>query len=111
MFLCLRHIQKFFSGRGHQIWSAFKRSFFSTEPFCSVLKMKKALGGFGGMLPRKIFEHLHTVLIVAISVLFEQFLGKFCLNFLPLKQSVSPIMMHCSYSFDYACLGRKANCY
>ena len=44
------------------------------------------------MPPRKIFENLHTV--VAILVLFEQFLGKFCLNFLPLNLSVAPNMMH-----------------
>ena len=30
------------------------------------------------MLPRNIFENLHTVM--AILVLFEKFLGKFCLN-------------------------------
>ena len=54
--------------------------------------MKKALGGSGGMLPRKIFENLHTA--VAILVVFEKFLGKFCLNFLPLNLSVSPNMMH-----------------
>ena len=40
------------------------------------------------MLPRKIFEILHTV--VAILVLFEQVLGKFCLNFLPLILSAVP---------------------
>ena len=54
--------------------------------------MKNALGGSGGMLPRNIFENLHTV--VAIVALFEPFLGKFCLNFLPLNLSVSPNMMH-----------------
>ena len=42
------------------------------------------------MLPRKIFENLHTV--VAILELFEQFLGKFCVNFLPINLSVSPNM-------------------
>ena len=47
------------------------------------------------MLLRKIFENLHTV--VAIFVYFEQFLSKFCLNFL---LSVSPYMMHfvCTFS-------------
>ena len=50
-----------------------------------------ALGGSGGMLPRKIFEKLHTV--VAILAL-KQFLGKFCLNFLLLNLSVSPNTMH-----------------
>ena len=44
------------------------------------------------MLPLKVFENLHTV--VAILVLFEQFLRKFCLDFLPLNLSVSPNMMH-----------------
>ena len=34
------------------------------------------------MLPQKVFEILHTVMV--IFVLFEQFSGKFCLNILPL---------------------------
>ena len=46
------------------------------------------------MLLRKIFEILHTVVGVAILVLSEQVLGKFCLHFLPLNLSVSPNMMH-----------------
>ena len=50
------------------------------------------------MLPRKIFENLHTV--VAILAFFEQFLGKFCLNFLPLIVSVSPNMMHFVRTFS-----------
>ena len=54
--------------------------------------MKKVLGESGGMLLRKIFENLHTA--VALLVLFEQVLGKFCLNFLPINLSVSPNMMH-----------------
>ena len=63
------------------------------------------------MLPLKIFEDLHS--IVAILALFEQFLRKFCLNFLPLNLNVSPNMMHFVhiYIFGYACLGRKAYCY
>ena len=44
------------------------------------------------MLPHKIFENLHNV--VAILALFEQFLGKFRLNILPLNLSVSANMMH-----------------
>ena len=44
------------------------------------------------MLPPNFFFNLHTV--VAILVLFEQFLGKLCLNFLPLNLSVLPNMMH-----------------
>ena len=50
------------------------------------------------MLPRKIFENLHTV--VAILVLFEQVLGKFCLNFLPIILSVVPNMMHFIRTFS-----------
>ena len=60
--------------------------------------MKNALGGFGGMLPRKIFENLHTV--VVILALFEPFLGKFYLNFLPVNLSVSPNMMNFVHTFS-----------
>ena len=57
-----------------------------------------ATGGLRGMLFRKIFENFHTV--GAILVLLEQFLGKFCLIFLPLNLSASPNMMHfvCTFS-------------
>ena len=44
------------------------------------------------MLPQKFFRNLHTV--VAILVLFEQFLSKFCSNCLPLNLNVSLNMMH-----------------
>ena len=59
---------------------------------------KNTLERSRGMLPRKIFKKWHTV--VAMLVLFEQFLGKFCLKFLPLNLSVSPNMMHfvCTFS-------------
>ena len=50
------------------------------------------------MLLQKIFENLHTV--VAILVPFEQFLRKFCLNFLPLNPSVSRNMMHFVRTFS-----------
>ena len=50
------------------------------------------------MLLRKIFEILHFV--VAIFVLFEQVLGKFCLNFLPLILSVVPNMTHFIRTFS-----------
>ena len=50
------------------------------------------------MLPRKIFENLHDV--VAILALFEQFLGKVCLNFLPLNPSVLSNMMHVVHTFS-----------
>ena len=38
-----------------------------------------ALGGTGGVVPRKIFENLDTVM--AILVLFEQFLRQILFNF------------------------------
>ena len=63
-----------------------------------ILRMKKALGGSRGMLPRKFFENLHTV--VAILALFEQFLRKFCVNFLPLNLTVSPNMMRFVLTFS-----------
>ena len=44
------------------------------------------------MLPGKIFENLHAGM--AILVLFEQFSGKLCLNFLTLTLSASPNMIH-----------------
>ena len=74
--------------------------FFLAELFQSIglLRTKKALGGSGGMLLRKFFENLHD--IVAILELFEQFLGKFCLNFLPLNLSISPNMMHFVHTFS-----------
>ena len=50
------------------------------------------------MLPLKPFENLYTV--VAILVLFEQILGKFCLNCLPLILSVSPNIMHFVRTFS-----------
>ena len=44
------------------------------------------------MLPRKKFENLHAVM--AVLVLFEYFLRKFCLNFLTAILTASPNMMH-----------------
>ena len=51
--------------------------------------------------PQKIFENLHTV--VAILVLFEQFLGKFWLHFVPLHLNVSLSMMHFVRTFSIMC--------
>ena len=48
--------------------------------------------GGPGASSRKTLKNLHTV--VAILVLFEQFLRKFCLNFLPLNLSVSQNITH-----------------
>ena len=44
------------------------------------------------MLPRKIFENLHTVM--AILALLEQFSGKVCSYFWPLTLSPSSNMIH-----------------
>ena len=44
------------------------------------------------MLPRKIFENLHTAMV--ILALFVQFSGKGCSYFWPLPLSASPNMMH-----------------
>ena len=50
-----------------------------------------------GMLLKKILKNLHTS-VKAIKVLF---IGKFCLNFLPLILSASPNMMHFVYIFYF----------
>ena len=69
-----------------------------------------ALGGSGGMLPRKVFKNLDTVM--AILALLNNFYGKFCLIFLPLTLSPSPNMIHFVRTFlIYACLRRKDDCY
>ena len=44
---------------------------------------------------------------MAILVFFEQFFGKFCLDFWPLNLSVSPNNAFCSYIFDCACLSAR----
>ena len=44
------------------------------------------------MLPREIFENLHTVMV--ILALFEQFSGKICSYFWPLTLSASSNMIH-----------------
>ena len=58
----------------------------------SNLSNKNDSRGSGGMLPRKIFENLHTVMV--ILTLLEQFSGKICLYFRPLTLSASSNMMH-----------------
>ena len=57
------------------------------------------------MLPWKFLKiYIHTVVAILVLVLFEQFLGKFCLNVLILNLSVSPNMMHfvCTFSVMHA---------
>ena len=50
------------------------------------------------MLHREIFEILHA--IMTILALFENFLGKLCLNFLTLILSTSPNMVHFVRTFS-----------
>ena len=57
-----------------------------------VLKHIENKKGSGWFSPKKFFENFDTV--VAILVVFKQFSGKFCLNFVPLILSVLPIVMH-----------------
>ena len=66
--------------------------FFPAELVLSNLSIKNDSEGSGGMLPRKIFESLHTVM--AVLVLFGQFSGKISSYFWPLTLSASPNMMH-----------------
>ena len=69
-----------------------------------------ALGGSGGMLSRKVFKTLDTVM--ATLELFEQFLWQILLIFLPLTLSPSPNVIHFVRMFSiYACLRRKDDCY
>ena len=98
------------------MFATYSRTFFKKEApkfaiFSSVLfsggiilkyiENKKALGGFGSMLPQNFFENSNTV--GAILALFEQYLGKFCLNFLPQNLSVPPNMMHFVHTFSIMC--------
>ena len=97
---------EFFSIRGHQTFTYFQAYFFRKNYF----ENKKDSRGSRGVLPRSFLENLHTV--VAILVLFEQFLRKFCLNFLPLNLSVSLNIMHFVRTFSIMrALGVRLNCY
>ena len=71
-----------------------------------------ALGGSGGMLPRKVFKNLDTVM--AILELFEQFLWQILFNFFASNSKSFTIlyMIHFVRTFSiYACLRRKDDCY
>ena len=62
------------------------------------------------MLPRKIFENLLTVIVILI--LFEQFSGKFSLNFFdPNSECFARYDTFCLHIFNHACLRRKAYSY
>ena len=68
---------------------------FSGRIILNHIENKKGSRGVRGHAPR---ENLHTV--VAILVLFEKNLGKFCFNFLPLNLSVLPHMIHFFRTFS-----------
>ena len=70
----VRGVSKIFSGREPQISSLFQAQFFPAELILSNLSNKNDFRGVRGMLPREIFENLHTVMV--ILALFEQFSGK-----------------------------------
>ena len=71
---------QFFSGRGHQFSSLFKR-IFSINLILSNLSNKNDCREVRGHAPPENFENLHTVM--AILVLFEQCLWKVCHIFGP----------------------------
>ena len=66
--------------------------FFPAELILSNLSNKIDSSGFGGMLPRKIFENLRTAMV--ILAFFQQFSGKVCSYFWPLTLSPLSVMMH-----------------
>ena len=83
---------EFFSGKGHQVSSLFQGQFFPGRVISSNVSNKNDFRGVRGMVPRKIFENLHTVMV--ILALFEQFSGKVCSYFWPLTLSALSNMMH-----------------
>ena len=87
-----RRIQNFFQGGGTKFRHFFKLSFFPAELILSNFSYKNDSRGSVGMLSRKIFENLHSVMV--ILALFEQFSGKVCSYFWPLTLSPSSNMLH-----------------
>ena len=125
MFSCPRCIQKLFRG-GAPNCDILSSVVFSGRIILKHVENEKCSRGSGGMLPRKIFENLHAV--VVILVFFKQVFKKFCLKFwskwskiffkkfclkffAPKSECFTKYDAFCSYVFDYACLGRKAYCY
>ena len=76
----------------------FQGQFFRVELFWSILRVKRALEGSGGILSLEFFERLQTV--VAMLLLFEQFLGYVFLKFFVPKLSVSPSKIHFVRTFS-----------
>ena len=101
MFSCLRRSQKHFQGGGTKFRHIFKRSFY-LQIVLKHIENEKDCEEVRGHAPPKKIKNSHSV--VAILVGFEQFLGKFCLSFLPLILSVSPILMHFVHTFSLCVL-------
>ena len=70
----------FFQG-GVPIFVTFQAQFFSAELILSNLRTKIDSRGSGGMMPQKIFENLHTVMVILL--LFKLYLRKVCHIFGP----------------------------
>ena len=100
MFSCLQHIQKFFLGGGTKFSHIFKCIFSGKIILKHIENKEGCVGSRGVLLQKNLKRNLNTV--VAILVLFEQFLSKFCLNFLPLILilSVSPNILHFVRTFS-----------
>ena len=64
-------------GRGHQISSLFQAQFFPGRVILSNLSNKNDFRGSGGMLPRKFFENLHTVMVILASDGIQNFKNRF----------------------------------
>ena len=109
MFSCLGRIQKFFQGRGTQFRLIFKRSF-SAELFSSILRIKKAVGRSGDMLPREIFWNF-TCCCGHFSTFWTSFKQILIQFFAPNSECCTKYDAFCSYIFHYAYLGRKVYCY
>ena len=94
-----------FFRKGASNFDIFSSAVFSGRIILKHIENQKGFRGSRGMLPWKIFKKLHTV--VAILILFEQFVGKL-LNFSPKSECFTKYGTFNSYIFDHACLRRKA---
>ena len=81
-----------FQGEGTKFRRVFKLSFFPAELISSNLSNKNDSRGVRGYTPRKIFENLHSVMV--ILALFRQFSGTVCSYFWPVTLRASSNMMH-----------------
>ena len=84
---------------GIQIFTFFKRIFFRKVNLKQIEEQKYGSRGVRGMLPRKVFKNLDTVM--AILELFEQFLWQILFNFFASNsKSFTKYDTFCSHIFD-----------